>query len=413
MRLAGRLGALQERQFRLFFTGHSISLLGDGMAPLALAFAVLYLTGSVSDLGYVLAARQAAVVSFLLVGGVVADRVSRRTVMLTADVVRFASQAVVAALLISGHAHVWHLVALQAVNGAATGFFFPAVTGLTPLIVSEPRLQQANALRGLSLSAGEVAGPPIAGALVATVGAGWALAGDAASFGASALFLAAIRVPAQQGTGQTFLLDLKEGWDEFRSRTWLWSGVLAAGLGNMLWGACFGVLRPAIAKKSLGGAGAWALILAAFNVGSVLGGLTAMRLRPRRPFFAAFVAYLPWAIPVVLLALRAPAWAIAAGALAAGFGLLLGNALWETTLQQQVSPATLSRVTAYDWFGSLGLQPLGYVLVGPVSAAIGVTSTLWAAAVVDLLVDAAVLSVPSVRAVERPAPPSVVPERLP
>lgn len=402
MGLAGKLGALRESQFRLFFVGQSVSVLGDGMAPLALSFAVLELTGSVSDVGYVFAARVGPTIGFLLVGGVVADRFSRRTVMLASDLVRFGSQGTVAALLIAGHAEVWHLVALQAVNGAATGFFFPALIGLTPLVVTGGRLQQANALRSLATSAGEVAGPAIAGALVATVGSGWALAADAGTFGISAIFLAAIRLPGRERLpAQAFLRDLVDGWHEFRSRTWLWAGVLAASLCSMMF-TPFLVLGPAIAKQSLGGPGAWALVLSAGSAGAFLGGLAALRLRPRRPFFAAFVAYLPLALPSALLAGGQQVEAVAAGALVFGAGLILGNTLWETTLQQQVPPATLSRVTSYDMLGSMGLQPLGYALAGPISASIGVNSTLWVAAGTLVVLPAIILTLPSVRQVGAP-----------
>jgi MFS family permease len=395
-----RFGALRERQYRLYFIGQSVSLLGDGMAPLALSFAVLDLTGSVSDLGFVMAARTVAMVACLLFGGVAADRVTPRKVMLGADLARFLSQSMVAALLISGHAQVWHLVVLQTVNGGASGFFFPAITGLTPMIVSEPRLQQANALRGIASGIGEILGPPISGALVATVGSGWAIGADAGTFGFSLLFLAQLRPAAREAIPpQSFLRDLHDGWREFRSRDWLVAGVAAAGIGNMCF-AAFVVLGAAISKADLGGAGAWALILSAFSVGNLLGGIIALRIRPRRPFFAAFVAYMPFAIPVVLLALRVPAAAIAAGACFAGLGLLLGNALWETTLQQQVSPGVLSRVVAYDWFGSLAFQPLGFAIVGPVAEGIGKSPTLWLSAAAMLTVTTWALLLPSVRSIE-------------
>src|SRR6266536_1074896 len=195
MDLAARLGALQERQFRLFFIGQSTSLLGDGMVAVALSFAILDLTGSVSDLGFVFAARSIPLIGFLLVGGVFADRLSRRAVMLGADVIRLGGQGLTAALLISGEARLWQLIVLASVNGGATAFFNPALTGLTPAIVSPGRLQQANVLRGISMAAGGIAGPAISGALVATIGSGYALAVDAATFGVSALFLARLELP--------------------------------------------------------------------------------------------------------------------------------------------------------------------------------------------------------------------------
>ncbi len=400
MALRERLGALQEQQYRLFFVGQTVSVIGDGMAPLALSFAVLDLTGSVSDLGFVMASRTVAMVACLLFGGVATDRATPRRVMLGADLMRFFSQSAVAALLIAGHAQVWHLIVLQAVNGAASGFFFPAITALTPTIVSEARLQEANALRGISSAVGEIVGPLIAGALVATVGSGWAIGADAATFGFSVLFLAQLKPVARAAIPvQSFLRDLHDGWREFRSRDWLVAGVAAAGIGNMCV-AAFVVLGAAIAKADLGGAGAWALILSAFSVGNLIGGIVALRIRPRRPFFAAFLAYTPFAIPVVLLALHVPAPAIAVGACLAGLGLLLGNALWETTLQQQVPPGVLSRVVAYDWFGTLAFQPVGFAIVGPLAEGIGKSPTLWLSAAAMLSVTTWALSLPSVRAIE-------------
>jgi MFS family permease len=162
------IGALRERQFRLLFIGQSVSILGDAMSGVALAFAVLEIDGSASELGLVLAAGALPFLVFLLVGGVVADRLPRRGVMLTADVVRMATQATMAVLLIAGVAEVWELAALQALRGTASAFFGPASTGLIPQTVSAERLQEANALRGLASAASWIAGPAIAGALVAT-----------------------------------------------------------------------------------------------------------------------------------------------------------------------------------------------------------------------------------------------------
>lgn len=405
MSLGGRLGALQERDFRLFFCGQTASLLGDGMVPVALSFAVLNLTGSVTDLGFVLAARSLPLIGFLLVGGVFADRLPRRQVMIGADLVRFGSQGLVAALLISGHAQIWQLIVLQAVNGGATAFFNPALTGLTPAIVSRERLQQANVLRGMSMGLGGIAGPALAGVLVETVGSGWALAVDSASFAVSAVFLARLVLPPHvRLPAQSFLRDLHDGWKEIRSRTWLWMGVLAASVGNMMV-APFFILGADISRTSLGGAGAWALIVAAFSAGSFGGGLAALRIRPRRPFFFSFVCYLPFGLPMLLLALGAPAIGVAAGGCISGAGVTIGNAVWETTLQHQIDPRALSRVTAYDWFGSLAFQPIGNALTGPVALAIGVDPTLIAAFVIVTSVNAAALCTRSIRGVRaQPVP---------
>src|SRR5205823_5169615 len=199
-------GALRERNFRLSFIGQATSQLGTGMVGVALSFAVLDLTGSVADLGLVLAAQTVPLVVFLLLGGTVADRLPRRAVMLVSDSARAVTQGTLAALLITGHAELWHLLALQFLGGTATAFFLPSVTGLTTQVVSVERLQEANALRSLASSGGSIAGPAVAGVLVATVGPGWALAADAGSFAVSAFFLGRLRLPPHDLISQTTML---------------------------------------------------------------------------------------------------------------------------------------------------------------------------------------------------------------
>jgi hypothetical protein len=402
-RLPTSLEVLRERPFRLLYIGQVVSLLGDGMVNVALAFAVLDLTGSASDLGLVLAARTVPLVAFLLAGGVVADRLPRRAVMVCADIARLAGQGAIAALLIGGVAHVWSLAALSAVSGLASAFFNPASTGLVPSVVSGERLQHANALRGLAMAAGSIAGPALAGVLVASVGAGWALATDAATFGVSALCLAKLPLPADAPmAAQGFLGDLLGGWREFTSRDWLWTIVVSAAFGNMLAGA-HGVLGPLVAQRSLGGAPAWALIMAAFGAGSFAGGLVALRVRTRRPLLVATLAVMLFSVPSACLALALPAPFVAAVELFSGTGLMLFNSLWETTLQRHVPAGALSRVSAYDWFGSLALAPVGYAIWGPIAAAIGVSEALWLAAGLQLATTLPLLALRSVRTLP-PAP---------
>jgi Transmembrane secretion effector len=391
------LGALRERQFRLLFTGQLISLLGDSFTSIALAFAVLEI-GTATDLGIVFAARSVPLVTFLLVGGVFADRLSRRTVMLVADAARMAAQAATAALVLTGTAHVWEIALLQAVAGTATAFFNPASTGLTPMTVSEERLQQANALRGVSMSSAGLVGLVCGGAVVALAGPGWALAVDAGSYGASAWFLSRMRLPAHVGIEQqSFGADLRDGWREFVARTWVWVIVIAAAFGNMFT-SVFAVLGAVVAKEHLGGALAWTVILAGLSVGSLAGGFVSLHVRASRPllFGSALTALL--AVPSALLALHAPAVVVAAGAFFAGAGNMVFNALWETALQRHVAPAALSRVSAYDWFGSLAFQPLGLALAGPAAVALGTSATLWVAAAGSVAIAAACVATPSVRA---------------
>jgi MFS family permease len=401
------LGPLQEREFRLFFTGQLVSLLGDAVTPFALAWAVLDLTGSARDLGFVLAAKTVPLVIFLLVGGVFADRLPRRAVMLAADLARMAIQATTAALLLSHTAHIWELVVLQALAGTGTAFFNPASTGLTPMTVSPERLQEANALRGLSTASMQFAGPALAGLLILTAGPGYALAIDAASFGVSAYFLARLHLPRQVSLPpQSFARDLIDGWHEFTARTWVWLIVVGASLGNMM-SAIWLVLAATWVKQDHGGAGAWTVILVVSAAGALAAGATALRIRPRRPLLVGIIAVVPNALPAILLALKLPWPILVVAALITGFGNMLFNTLWETTLQQHVPPAALSRVSAYDWFGSLLGQPLGLALAGVLAAGIGMSRTLWIAAAVDVVEVAVLLAAPSVRHLRRldqPAP---------
>ncbi|HEX4094887.1 MAG TPA: MFS transporter [Trebonia sp.] len=395
------LGALQERQFRLFFTGQTVSLLGDAVTPFALAWAVLDLTGSARDLGFVIAAKTAPLVLFLLVGGVFADRLPRRAVMLAADLARMAVQAATAALLLSHTARVGELIALQALAGVGTAFFNPASTGLTPMTVSPARLQAANALRGMSIGLAQFAGPALAGILIVTAGPGYALAIDAASFGVSAFYLARLHLPPHVSLPpQSFTRDLIDGWRDFTARTWVWLIVVSASLGNMMGGVWL-VLAAVWVKDGHGGAGGWTVILVVSAVGALAAGATALRLKPERPLLVASIAVVPNSAPLIVLALQLPWQVLVVTELVTGFGNMLFNTLWETTLQQHIPPASLSRVSAYDWFGSLLCQPLGLALAGVAAAGIGMSRTLWIAAAVDLVSIAAVLAAPSVRHLRR------------
>jgi predicted MFS family arabinose efflux permease len=402
MRVPEALGALRERDFRLLFVGQATSWLGTGMVGVALAFAVLDVTHSASDLGIVLAARALPNVVFLLAGGVFADRLPRRAVMIAADLVRLGSQGLLAGLLIGGVARLWELILLVTIGGAATAFFTPAITGLVTETVSAERLQQANALRSVSASLGTVLGPSIAGVLVASAGPGWALAVDAGTFGVSAWYLARLRLPpGERLPSQAVLRDLADGWREFRARSWLlWSNVHAA-LANALVLAPYTVLGPVVAKRWLSGPGAWALISACFGAGSILGGVAVLRYRPRRPLFFGLGLTVVDVPLLALLAVHAPAAAIAAAALLGGASLALLNTLWETTIQEQVPAQFVSRIVAYDLLASTIAYPLGLALAGLLAAhVLGVGGMLWLGAATAAGLTAFVFCVPSIRALE-------------
>ena len=364
LRLRGtaRRSVLAERDYRLFVLGYSASLAGSAMVPVALTFAVLNEGHDTADVGYVLAAETVPLVALLLVGGVVADRFGRRATMLAADAGRLVSEGLLAVLLLTGSPPLWVFMVLAGVLGAGQALFNPALTGLIPEIVQTERLQQANGLLGVAASTAQVVGPSLAGVIVAAGGAGWAIAVDAASYAVSGLCLLALRsaarapVPAEPAS---LLSQLTAGWQEFRSRAWLWLIVAQYALFNALAFAPFMVLGAVVARDHLGGAAAWGAILATFGAGSIAGALAALRFRPRRPLVAATLGTAVFALPLGLIALPGSTVAIAAAAGAAGFGVSIFATLWDTTMQRTIPAAILSRVSAYDWFGSVAFVPLG------------------------------------------------------
>jgi len=395
-------GPLAERDFRLLFLGRTISLFGTAFAPIALAFAVVALTGSPSDLGLVLSAYMLAHLVFLLAGGVWADRLPRHLVMVTSDLLSGAAQIVAAIVLLTGVAQTWHLIVLGALRGGASAFFMPASTGLVPQIVSTGRLQQANALLSLSRNSTRIAGVALAGILVATVGPGWALALDGATYGLGALFVGMLRVPpCEPAENREFLRELAEGWREFRSRYWLCVTIFQFALINAYAIGAFLVLGPFVAQSHLGGAAAWGFILAAEAAGMIAAGIVALRYRPERPLLVATLAVLTMAPLLALLGIAAPLLVILPAAFVAGVGLELYGVFWDTTLQQHIPDEKLSRVSSYDVLGSFALIPVGVAVMGPISGAIGVAETLLGAAVVVVVATLAVISVPDVRNLRR------------
>ena len=405
-RLPASLDVLRGREFRLLFSGQAVSVLGDRMVAVALAFAVLEIGGSVADVGLVLAAGTFPLVATVLVGGVVADRASRRAVMVAADLVRVASQGTMSVLLIAGAAEVWMLALLAGVAGAATGFFGPASTGLLPEIVLTEQLQPANALNASAVSTGEILGPVVAGLLVAAAGAGWAIAVDALTFAASAACLAMLRVPTRAAAQRSsFAADLRDGWAAFRSRRWVWTFVADFAIVNLLWGA-WGTLGPIVAANDLGGAAAWGSILAAMGVGALAGSLLAVRAKPTRPLLFAALADGLFALPLAFLAATPSVPLIACGALLSGAGMALAISVWESTLQRHIPTKSLSRVSSYDWFGSLAFYPLGLAIWGPVATLIGTGSSLWLAFTLAVVATLALLGVPEIRHLRGDASPA-------
>jgi MFS family permease len=400
-RIVGGLGALVEREYRLLFAATLVTSLGDAVALIALAFAVLDVA-SASGLGLVIAARQIASAAVLVLGGVVSDRMPRNRVLVGASLLQGVAQAATAVTVLSGSASLPLFAAFAALWGLGDGLVVPAETGLIPQTVSAARLQQANALQGLSRSGTRVLGPAIGGVLVVALSPGWALAVDSLSFFACAALLARIRLaPREAGERERFFAELREGWREFRSRTWLWSTVLVFGLGNVFF-MFWQVLGPAIAKQRLGGAGAWAAILTAGGIGAILGGLYAFRHRPSRPLVACILWPLLFLPGFAALATDAPAWVVAAASLVSGFGISVHVTLWFTIFQREVPEAAQSRVSSFDSLGSFVLNPLGAAIAGPLAVALGTENALWLAAGAIVASNATMLMLPSVWTIRAP-----------
>ncbi len=402
------LSLLRHRNFGLLFAGRCVSFLGNAMAPVALAFAVLHLTGSASALGIVLAARMVPNVLLLLVGGVIADRLPRSTVLIGSQLVAGAAQAGAAVLLISGRAEIWQLVVLEAINGAAFAVFYPADTAVVPLTVPEDQLREANALLRFGTNATLILGAAIAGVLVAVFNPGWAIAADAATFFIAALLLTEMRgIKAAAAGGASFISDIVEGWSEFIAHRWLWT--IVAQFSIMLVGffGAFQVLGPVVAQRDLSGASSWAAIVGGQSAGLLAGGLVTLRWHPARPLLVATIAVFANALPIAGLAMGLPLAAIVAAGVVNGAAMEVFGVYWYTALHEHVAREALSRVSSYDALGSIALTPVGLVAAGPVSDLIGIDATLWLGVALIVVPTAVVLLVPEVRTLG-PAPRGVV-----
>jgi MFS family permease len=397
---------LRHRDFRLLFTGQAVSVIGDALLPVALAFAVLDgLDGSAAQLGLVLAAQVVPMTFLVLPAGVWADRLSRRRLMLVSDLGRAVVQAVTAVLLLSGDARLWHLIVLSGCYGAFEAFFRPAAGGLTPALVPRDELQQANALIGLAQNAGHVLGPAAAGALIVILSPGAAMAVDAATFVVSAAFLLALREPPREphppGHAPHFWRELKGGIAEVRQRRWMLSFMPAFSAYHLIALPCVLALGAVLADQELGGAGAWAIITAAFGAGTIAGSAIGLRWKPRRPMLAASAAFVGASLQPAIIALAGSTAAIAVCEALAGIAVAIGFAQWETTLGRLIPDRALSRVTSLDWFTTVGLMPLGYAVAGPLADAAGLHETMVGAAVLTAALFVVALAVGDVRAVRQ------------
>jgi MFS family permease len=395
------LAPLRERNFRLLWVGQAVSATGDALVPVAFAFAALQVGHTASALGLVLAASTAARVVSLPAGGVWADRLPRQLVMLSADGIRAVTGLVLAVVLVSGQAQLWMLILLSVADGAAGAFFIPASGALVPQTVTAARLQQANALIGLSRSTTSVAGPAISGILVALIGPGWVFAIDAATYVVSAISLAMLRLPPLEARPRaSFWSEMVAGWHAVSSRTWYLTNLVSHALWNFAIAAFF-VLGPVVAKQHLGGASAWGLIAASLGAGSVIGGLIALRITPRRPLVVANLALTLSALQILALVPPLSTVAIMCACVLGFAGLTFLNEVWSATVGQIIPADVLARANSFDWLLSLIAMPAGFAIWGPVADHAGIQPTLVAAAVILALPSFLIVLHPAIRSVRR------------
>ncbi len=377
-KLSQELRVLRDPNVARLVFSRLVSDLGAGIGPIALAFGVLGLPGGgPSALGLVLFCAALPNVVFLLFAGVLADRGNRARILVVAELGMAIAQGVAAVLFISDRASVPALAALAALGGTASALFYPAHTGLIPQVVRPEQLQSTNALIRLSSNLARVGGVALGGILVATIGSGWALGLNASTYGISALLLIGIVVAGTVPVAATssVLGELAHGWREFTSRRWVWLIVVVFSVSNVGFGAAVGVLGPVVALDSWNGAQSWALIMAAFSLGTVTGVVFAMRIRPKRPLRVAMLAVPLLALPIAGLIPPLSVLAIASASFLAGLAIDIFEVLWQTTLQQHIPQESLSRVSAYDMFGSLVFTPLGLAAAGPAIEAWGTRTT--------------------------------------
>ncbi len=367
----------RHREFRLLLAGQGASTIGDRLVFVALA---LYVTdiGTPSDVGIVLACHAVPLIGFLLIGGVWADRLPRHLVVVTTDLIRFGLHTLLAVLIFTGNVEIWHIAVIEACFGTAEAFFRPALTGLVPQTVPEEEIQPARAAVGTLETVAEFAGPALATALVLGVGPGYAFALDAATFLVSAAVLIRLRPRERGDVGErtTVVSELREGWGEIRSRTWILVIVGAFSFALLMSFGPWMTLGPTVSIERYDTAAIYGILVSAMGGGTIVGALIGFRWRPRHPMRTGMLLALPFPAVFGAFALGLPPAALFPLFVFAGTGIALFDIWWHTALAERVPPHMLSRVTSYDWMGSLALLPIGYVLAGPLGEALGATEVL-------------------------------------
>ncbi|MEV6634324.1 MFS transporter [Actinoplanes sp. NPDC051470] len=397
------LGPLKLAGYRTWLGGRVTSAFGNSIAPIALAFAVLDISGSPRDLGLVVGARTLVNVLFVLFGGVLADRLPKNLLLVGSSLAAFASQAIVAALVLTGTATIPLLIGLSAFNGMVGALSWPTSSALVPQLVPPELRQQANAVGRLFFNAANILGAPIGGIIAAAAGPGWGIAVDALTFLLAAIFYGLIKLPpaepAPVAERQNIFRDLRTGWVEFRSRTWLWAVVAGFCVVNAALAGGLGVLGPAVADDTFGRE-RWGFVLAAETAGMIIGAVIAMRLRVRRLLYFGVVATAFVGLQMFVLGVHPVFPLMLAAGFIAGVTIEQFGIAWETTMQEHVPGDKLARVYSYDMLGSLLAVPIGQVAVGPFAEAFGIETTLVGLCALTLLAVVGMLCSRDVRHLE-------------
>jgi MFS family permease len=421
-RLTRRFPVLGIRDFRFLLADRLIAPASVGFSMVGVSFAVLKATNSATDLSYVLAAQIAPSLVFVLIGGVAADRFRAQRVIVVANLLMALGEGTFGILALAGNPPLWAMLGLEAVTGTGVALFYPASQALLPRIVPDRLLQEASALSRLVMNTGQMAGAAAAGLLVAAAGPGWALVLCGAGMVATVPMLMSIRatrpvaagpVPgsmaADAAPARSMIAELREGWSEFRSHTWLWVIVAQFGVVMMAWYGAFSVLGPVVAREHLGGAAAWGAITAADALGLIAGGMAALRFTPRRPMLFVVVTGGAIAISPLSLAMVLPLPAVCAASFGLGVFVEMMMVQWTVAMTRNIPPDKLARVSSYDVLGSVIVMPIGALIAGPLGTAIGTSRAQYGAAALIVIASALALIPRDIRTMryrEAQAPPT-------
>ncbi len=394
--LVRRFPVLGFRDFRLLLADRLIAPASVGFSIVGVSFAVLKATNSPADLSYVLAAQIAPALVFALIGGVAADRFPPQRVIVAANVLMALGEGTFGVLVLTHRPPLWAMIGLEAITGTGVALFYPASQALLPRLVPRGLLQEASAISRMAMNTGQMAGAAVAGLLVAVAGAGWALLLCGIGMVTTVPLLLSIRGSRPGARGEpappsSMLTELREGWSEFRSHTWLWVIVAQFCIVMMAWYGAFSVLGPVVARQHLGGPAAWGAITAADAFGLIAGGLASLRFTPRRPMLFVVLIGGAVAISPLSLAMVLPLAAVCAASFGLGVLVEMMMVQWTVTMARNIPSDKLARVSSYDVLGTVMAMPAGALIAGPLGTAIGISQAQYAAAAVIILASALAL----------------------